>query len=197
MISKLLLLAVIGAFIGWMTNVFAIKLLFRPLVPVNVLGFKLQGLIPKRKEDIAESIGETVEKELVSVEEIIDKMIEQTDKESIIEEIRVKILNIVEQKMPMLVPSKMKEMIMGYVNEAIDENAEAMMNEMSEKLVHHAAEKVSISLLIQEKVNEFPLEKLERIILEIAKKELKHIEYLGGVIGFLIGILQGLIVLNL
>lgn len=197
MFGKLVLLAVMGAFIGWMTNVFAIKLLFRPLMPINILGFKLQGLIPKRKADIAESIGETVEKELVSVEEIIDKMIEQTDKERIIEEIRNKILTIVDEKMPMLIPPTMRNMIMKYVNEAIDENAETMMNEMSEKLIHHAAEKVSISLLIQEKVMEFPLEKLERIIMEIAKKELKHIEYLGGLVGFLIGILQGLVVLNL
>lgn len=197
MITKLVLLAVMGAFIGWMTNVFAIKLLFRPLVPMNLLGFKLQGLIPKRQADIAESIGETVEKELVSVEEIIDKMIEQTDKEGIIEEIRNKILTIVDNKMPVLIPPTMRNMIMTYVNEAIDENAETMMNEMSEKLIHHAAEKVSISLLIQEKVMEFPLEKLERLIMDIAKKELKHIEYLGGLVGFLIGILQGLVVLNL
>lgn len=197
MFTKLALLAIIGAFIGWMTNVFAIKLLFRPLQAINILGLKLQGLIPKRKADIAESIGETVEKELVSIEEIIDKMIEQTDKDAIVEDIRNKILTIVDQKMPMLVPPTMRNMIMNYVNEAIDENAETMMNEMSEKLVHHAAEKVSISLLIQEKIMEFPLDKLERIIMEIAKKELKHIEYLGGVIGFLIGILQGLIVLNM
>ena len=197
MLTKLALLAVIGAFIGWMTNVFAIKLLFRPLKPINILGFKLQGLIPKRKGDIAESIGETVEKELVSVEEIVDKMIEQTDKETIIKEIRNRILSIVNQKMPILVPPTMRNMIIGFVNEAIDENAEPMMNEMSEKLIHHATEKVSISLLIQEKIMEFPLEKLERIIMEIAKKELKHIEYLGGVIGFMIGILQGLIVLNM
>lgn len=197
MLTKLAVLAIIGAFIGWMTNVFAIKLLFRPLQPVNILGIKLQGLIPKRKKDIAENIGETVEKELVSVEEIIDKMIEQTDKEGIIEEIRNKVLNIVDQKMPIFVPPTMRNMVMGMVNEAIDDNAESMMNEMSEKLVHHAAEKVSISLLIQEKIMEFPLEKLEGIIMDIAKKELKHIEYLGGVIGFMIGILQGLIVLNM
>lgn len=197
MLLKLALLAVIGAFIGWMTNVFAIKLLFRPLQPVHILGFKLQGLIPKRKKDIAKSIGETVEKELVSVEEIIDKMIEQTDKDGLVEEIRTKVLNVVEQKMPIFVPPSMRNMIIGFVNEAIDENAENMMTVLSERLIHHAAEKVSISLLIQEKINEFPLEKLEFIILDIAKKELKHIEYLGGVIGFMIGILQGVIVLNL
>jgi uncharacterized membrane protein YheB (UPF0754 family) len=72
-----------------------------------------------------------------------------------------------------------------------------MINEMSEKLIHQAAEKISIALLIEEKINEFPFDKLEEIIIGIAKKELKHIEILGGVLGLLIGIVQGFIVLNI
>ncbi len=194
---KLGILAIVGAFIGWMTNVFAIKLLFRPLNRVNILGIKIQGLIPKRKKDIAINIGETVENELVSAEEIIDKMIEQTDKKAIIDEIRTRILGIVDKKIPIITPPTMRNMILSFVNDSIDENAENMMNEISEKIVHHATEQVSISELIQQKIMDFPLEKLETIIMSIAKKELKHIEYLGGVIGFLIGIIQGLIILNI
>lgn len=87
---KLLILATIGAIIGWTTNVIAIKLLFRPIDPIKVpvLGWTLQGLMPKRKKEIAKNIGETVETELVSIEEIIDKMIEGTDKTTIIEALK-------------------------------------------------------------------------------------------------------------
>jgi len=197
MLLKLFILAIVGAFIGWMTNVFAIKLLFRPLNPVKILFFTLQGLIPKRKADIAKSIGETVENELVSVEEIMDKMIEETDKDQLIDTIKEKVLKIVNDKMPILVPNTMRIMITNYVNEAIDENADSMINEMSEKLIHQAAEKISIALLIEEKINEFPFDKLEEIIIGIAKKELKHIEILGGVIGLFIGMVQGFIILNI
>lgn len=199
MIIKLFVLAFIGAFIGWMTNVFAIKLMFRPINPIKIplLNFSLQGLIPKRKTEIAKSIGDTVEHELLSIEEIIDKMIEDLDKEEIIDMIKSRIMALAEEKMPMLVPSSIKSMILKYVEEIIDENGENMINELSEKMVHRATEKVSISLIVEEKINEFDFIKLEEIILIIAKNELKHIELLGGLIGFFIGIVQGLIVLAL
>lgn len=199
MLVKLLILALVGAFIGWMTNVFAIKLMFRPLLPLKIplTPFTLQGLIPKRKAEIAKSIGETVETELLSVEDIIDKMIEDTDKSEIIEMIRVKIMAVVDEKMPPMVPSMFKGMITSHVNDIITNDGEAMINELSEKIVHHATEKVSIALIVEEKINEFDFEKLEEIIMGIAKAELKHIEILGGLIGFVIGTVQGLLILFL
>ncbi len=90
---KLFILATVGALIGWTTNVIAIKLLFRPIEPVRIPLTKLtlQGLMPKRKKEIAKNIGETVENELISIEEIIDKMIEGSDKTMIIEALKKRI----------------------------------------------------------------------------------------------------------
>jgi uncharacterized membrane protein YheB (UPF0754 family) len=194
---KLFILASVGALIGWMTNVIAIKLLFRPIEPVKipVLGFTVQGLMPKRKKEIARNIGQTVETELLSIEEIIDRMIEGMDKTAVIEALKKRIVQLAELKMPVFVPSAMKGMIMTFIEDTIDENADEMLNEISEKIVHEATEKVSVALIIEEKINAFPFEKLEEIILSIAKKELKHIEYLGGLIGLVIGFVQGLIIL--
>ena len=42
----------------------------------------------------------------------------------------------------------------------------------------------------EEKINQFELEKIEEIILSVAKSELKHIEVLGGVLGAAIGLFQ-------
>ena len=38
-----------GAFIGWLTNWIAIKLLFRPHNPIKFFGMKVQGIIPKEE----------------------------------------------------------------------------------------------------------------------------------------------------
>ena len=64
MLLKASLMIIIGALIGWITNYFAIKMLFRPLKEINILGFKVQGLIPKRKMEMAESIADTIQEEL-------------------------------------------------------------------------------------------------------------------------------------
>lgn len=194
---KLLILALIGAAIGWFTNVLAIKLIFRPLQPIQipVLNITVQGLIPKRKSELAKSIGEIVESELISIEEIIDKFIENENKSEIIFSIKRKIKRIIEQKLPGIIPSAIKLMLMDYIDDVIDKEAEIALTELTEKMVHKATSNVNIAQIIEDKINNFEIDKLEHIILAIAQKELKHIEVLGGVIGFLIGILQGLIVL--
>lgn len=194
MLLKLGILAIIGAFIGWMTNVFAIKLLFRPLKPVKILGFELQGLIPKRRLDIAMSIGETVENELVSINDIIDRFVEDLDKTEIKNMIKDKIEEIIRKKLPPLIPMGM---VMGIVNEVIEKQGDDLIDEITEKMIHKATHSIDISQMIEENINAFDLEKLEAITLELASNELKHIEYLGGLIGFLIGVVQGLIILSL
>jgi uncharacterized membrane protein YheB (UPF0754 family) len=195
---KVMILSIIGAGIGWMTNVFAVKLIFRPLNPMKIpgLNFSIQGLIPKRKSEIARSIGHTVETELISIEEIIDKLIEEENKGQIISQIKKKVRTIAEEKMPSLIPGAIRGMILVYVDEIIESEGENVINELSEKLIHKATSKVKISEIIEEKINDFELEKLEEIIIGIAKKELKHIELLGGLIGFVIGFMQGIIILQ-
>ena len=187
--AQFLLLASIGALIGWMTNVIAIKLLFKPINPIKIplLGFTFQGLIPKRRAEIAKQIGETVERELLSIEEIMDTLIERTDKTEVIQLMQTYIVKIVSEKMPAMVPGMFKGMIVNYIGEVIAEEGESILTELTEKVIHHATEKINISQMVEDKINAFPLEELERLTIEIAKKELKHIEYLGGLIGFFIG----------
>lgn len=194
---KLLILAFVGAIIGWVTNKLAIKLIFRPLQPINIplVNMKIQGLIPKRKGELAKSIGEIVEKELVSIEEIIEKFMEEQNKNEIIFNIKRKIKKVVDQKLPPIIPSTFRLIIINYIEDVIDQEAENTLNELTESIIHKGMAGVQIALIIEEKINDFELDKLEKIILAIAKKELKHIEALGGVIGFVIGLLQGFILL--
>lgn len=191
MLLQLLILAIIGAFIGWMTNVFAVKLLFRPLKPVRITGFKLQGLIPKRRSEIAASIGETVEKELVSINDIMDSFVEDLDKTEIKKIVKDKIEQIIRKKIHRLAPIGL---IMGIVNEVVEKQGDELIDEITEKMIHKTTQSIDISQMIEDNINAFDLEKIEAITLELASTELKHIEYLGGLIGFLIGLIQGLII---
>ncbi|MCR8843677.1 DUF445 family protein [Paenibacillus sp. SC116] len=59
----------VAAIVGGVTNHFAIKMLFHPRRPIYIGSWKLPftpGLIPKRKQDIAESLGEVVAQYLVT-----------------------------------------------------------------------------------------------------------------------------------
>jgi len=64
---------ILGAVIGYVTNAIAIKMLFRPLRPVRVLGLTLPftpGIIPRRRKELAESIGRMVSRELLTEESL-------------------------------------------------------------------------------------------------------------------------------
>ena len=56
-------------------------------------------------------------------------------------------------------------------------------------------ERINIQEMVENKINELDLYQLEELIIKVAKKELKHIEILGLVLGFLIGIIQGIIII--
>jgi uncharacterized membrane protein YheB (UPF0754 family) len=190
--TKLIVLGLVGALIGYTTNVIAIKLMFRPLEPTPVL--KLQGLIPKRKSDIAVSIGQIVADELIHVEELMGIFIEKMDKEKLKKEIGEKITEAISEKLPPFIPSVL---VQSYIDQFIEDKGDEFLNDISERVVVEAATKVQVSEIVEEKIMAFDLIKLETVILKIVHKELRHIEVLGGILGLMIGLLQGIIVLSI
>lgn len=198
-VVKVLVLAIIGALIGWLTNLIAIKLMLRPLYPVKipVLNYSIQGLIPKRREELAKSIGDVIENELLSMNEILDKAIEGNNMSQIKDTLKNKINEIIRDKLPAIVPSMFKNMIYSYVDEFIERDGEDIIRDFSKKAIEKASKDISLSQIVEEKINSFDIRRIEEIIVSIAKQELKHIEILGGILGFFIGIVQGIIVILL
>ncbi len=63
----------IGAFIGYLTNKIAIRMLFRPLRPWHLFGVRVPmtpGIIPSRRHQLAINIGEMVGRHLLSAKDI-------------------------------------------------------------------------------------------------------------------------------
>jgi uncharacterized membrane protein YheB (UPF0754 family) len=192
---KIFILSIIGASIGYVTNVIAIKLLFRPVDPINIIGFEIQGVIPKRQKELSKSIGETVENELLSLEEIIESFVTEDKVEKLLDKIKLKIQRAVEVKIaeyPLILG--LKRPIIKYINNMMDEEGSEYVHEIIQDISKKAEEDISISKMVESKINSFDLTKVEEIVFDIAKKELRHIEILGAVLGFFIGIVQGIIV---
>lgn len=64
---------IIGAFIGYLTNKIAIRMLFRPLKAWHVAGVRVPmtpGVIPSKRHDLAENIGEMVGRHLLTSSDI-------------------------------------------------------------------------------------------------------------------------------
>ncbi|GAB6169507.1 DUF445 family protein [Clostridium carnis] len=195
-IITVLILVIVGGLIGYITNILAIKLMFRPIKPIKIpiLNIEIQGLIPKRKNEIAVNIGEVIANELISIDDILQEVLKDDGKDNFTVYITNKIKSIVNEKLN-LIPMPFRMMAAPYIEEILDKEIGIAINDIGEDLIIKAKEKIDIKKIIEEKINELDLVELERIIISVAKKELKHIEVLGFVLGALIGLLQGLIMI--
>jgi uncharacterized membrane protein YheB (UPF0754 family) len=70
------------------------------------------------------------------------------------------------------------------------EDLEKEIPGMIDELFQTVESKLDFRAIIKEKIMGYDLSKLESIIYAIASRELKAIEYLGGILGFIIGVLQ-------
>lgn len=186
-------LPLVSALIGWITNFIAVKMLFHPRVPLNLGILKVQGVFPKRKDKLAEKLGKIVGQELFNISDLKENMLHEENKEAIIKVIEVRIDSFLREKLKEAVP-----MIAMFISEdLINKIKTTLMNEFESSLpeilntfAQKLEEKVDIEEIVKEKVNNFSMEKLEEIMFSIMKKEFKFIELVGGILGFIIGLVQ-------
>ena len=196
--KQLLVMILISGAIGWITNWVAIKMLFRPHKEINFGLFKIQGLIPKRKSEIGSGIANIIQNELISVKDVIANIDrEEFSKRlnSLIDEVLDKNLKKkVKEKFPLLqmfFTDKVAKDVGNTIKDIVMENQEKIFEIFS----NYAEENIDFEIIISDKISNFSLDKLEEIITLLAKKELKHIEVIGAILGMLIGAVQYLITL--
>ncbi|MFA5536722.1 MAG: DUF445 family protein [Bacillota bacterium] len=185
----------IGGLIGWFTNYLAVKMIFRPQKPITipVLGFTFQGLIPKRKSEIAKTLGEIIERELISWDELAGQIVDGETGEHLVLLLAAQAKDAIVTSLPALIPEAFKSVVGGLVENTIVKMAPGLLKQFANKSIAELKEHLSLSSLIEEKISRMEWDELEGLVFEVAARELKHIEMLGGVIGFLIGLIQLLI----
>ena len=188
----MVMIPVVTGFIGWVTNVVAVKMLFHPRKPIS-LGFMiLSGVVPRRQKALAKALSEIFEKELLSGEDLA-QLLANVDKGELTDELCDRALDGliagVMKKIPM---AKMflSDSLIDELRPHAREELVAMMPELEQLLVQNLSKEINLKEYIEEKIRNFSIDQLEAITMHVATKELKTIEFLGGVIGFLVGLLQ-------
>lgn len=186
-------LPIIAALTGWITNYIAIKMLFHPREKVRFLFIELQGIFPKRQKNLAEKLGKIVADELFSVEEVKKTLQDPQGIAEVSEVIDTKIDHFLDTKllesMPMLALF-MNDELKATIKSTLQQEIELMMPEMIDRFVHKIETEVDVEKTVYEKVVGFSSDKLESILYSIMSKEFRFIEILGGVLGFIIGLIQ-------
>jgi uncharacterized membrane protein YheB (UPF0754 family) len=68
-------LPILGTFVGWATNLVGISMIFEPVEPRRILGFKVQGLFLRRQNQAADIYSRVISEEVLTLAAIGDELL--------------------------------------------------------------------------------------------------------------------------
>ena len=166
---------VIGAFVGAFTNAVAIKLLFWPRRPF--LG--IQGLLPKRRSEIAQRAGELVNDYLVNSEAIRRRIDRRRLDESIDRFLSKSGSRLWDVP---LIRRGVKKVILSVL---LDKDGFFNKN-----VIESFIDEGMVSGIVEQKIAELDLHELESLTRKASGPELRFIVLSGGILGFLVGVAE-------
>lgn len=184
---------IVAAMIGYVTKVLAVKMMFYPIEFIGIKPiFGWQGIVPKNAERMASIAVDTITTKLVSVKEVIA----QLDNEGLAKELEGPALQVTEtiirevmsKHQPRLwesLPEFAQRSLINRVRNDVPEVIASVMEDVKNNIDKLLDLK---SLVIRLLMNDKPL--LNRIFLEVGRKEFKFFGIAGLYFGFLLGLIQ-------
>ncbi len=181
------------ALIGWITNVIAVKMIFQPREPWSLAGRGADRVLPKHQEHFAREMGEVVTTDLITTGE----MVERLDAARLFEALRpvidrtlARVVDDLRQQLTEPQRALLSDAVIDSLRKQVEQELEAELPSIAARVREEADELVNLTELVSEKLIAIGPAKLEELIYRTGGKELKFIEYYGGIFGFVLGLLQ-------
>lgn len=193
-----ILIPFISAFIGWFTIWITIKLLFHPRVPKRILGITFQGIFPKRQQQVASKLGKVVSSELLSFNDLEQKVSDPANVSKVLPLLETHIDTFLRVKLTteipmlgMLIGDKTIAQVKGVFIKELEELFPILMTQYMTTLQNE----LDFEKIVIEKAGSFSLDKLEDTLNQAMSKEFRSVKIFGAVLGFIIGLLQVLLLI--
>ena len=185
----------VGGAIGWVTNYLAIKFLFWPRRVLSLGPLKIQGVIPRRRRDLARAVGPVVATELLSREQIAAAL-SSPDVQANMAELAGEAAASRLSGLPLLspLPWGLRERIGSAVRNAVTREVATILSDSGPQLAGRVMASLDLAGLVEDRLVSMDWEHMEAIVYSVAGRELKLIEVMGGVLGALVGLGQALVV---
>lgn len=190
--ALVLLTPAITAMIGWLTNWVAIKMLFHPRRPRSILGWKWQGLIPRRQIQLASEAAEIIEREVLQQHMILAEIrkvdltphLETAARTLVWDRIGPQIRSIP------LFGSFVNDNLLARLEVIAAAEIKSEAVPLMERVAGDFERSVDLKQMIEDNIAGFDIERLEEIVNGVARREFRTIERLGAVLGFAVGCAQ-------
>jgi uncharacterized membrane protein YheB (UPF0754 family) len=194
----LLITPLIGALLGWILNSLLFSSLIYPVTPVKVAGIRFQGLIFNKLPGIAKLLGDWVNENLVSVDKISEKLTGPAAIAKIVPVVEIQINEFLTiklaEKMPMI-SMFIGEKTISQIKSILVEEIESLFPVLINQFLQNASKDFNIGRMVEEKIIAIPAGTIQQIIRNNLKKEQRIFKLSGALLGFLVGVLQLIIIL--
>lgn len=177
----------IGAGIGALTNDVAIRMLFRPYREWRIAGRRLPltpGLIPRQRRAIAAGIADTFVTHVLDGEQITQALLN----DSVRARIRERVAGMLDQLGGMLQINE------GMLNMAKGMAGDRLLAELEGVAREAGGDGDLVRERIRERIDALDVERLEELVLGFSRQQFRHITWFGALLGFLIGVVQVLLI---
>jgi len=130
----------------------------------------------------------------LTVETIVENLLPPTVQAKVQQAVIDAVKERVRQRTPAFIPSRFREGLLAALEGPLDKEIGRFFNGHRDSIATAATNELDIKRLVRERLEGFSLEELERLIFQLARRELRHIEVLGGIIGFLVGLAQAALI---
>ncbi|NLU46886.1 MAG: DUF445 family protein [Syntrophomonadaceae bacterium] len=151
--------------------------------------------MPKRQADIAANVGQLVEEQLLSLDEVIDQVNTPEVRERLVAAVSEVMRTKLDSMLPRIIPGKVIQLIGDTLEKVVRQEAGQIISQAVESVREYLTSEIQIKQIVEDKINQFDLDQLEEMVRGVASTELRSIEILGGVLGFIIGLVQMVIMI--
>ena len=192
----LIVFPIVCGVIGYITNVLAVKMIFRPYNRISFLGLGFQGVLPKHQEHFARMLAQIITRDFVTTGDLVDELANAQALEAFENSSKGLVKDVVAELKPDLTPAHQAFLSDATVDALVGQVAHVLREEVPAfvgKLHEEAERSLDLEGMVAEKLIEIGAKGLEHVIYEISRRELVFIELYGAVFGALLGIFQVLI----
>ncbi len=186
-------LLAVGATVGAVTNYLAIKMLFWPRRPRRVLFATIQGLFPKRQEEIAAQLARVAAEHFITPDRIFSRLAEYHLQELTQRSAQEKVEHMLDTRFPAL-KGMLKAVLPPDQQDAFRERLVTMYNGAVQtiigRVVDEAVQQLDINAILRQKVVALSKLRYEGFVRELFKEEESYLVIYGGLLGGLMGAMQ-------
>lgn len=184
---------VITGLIGWFTNWAAVKMIFYPQEFIGVWRIGWQGVLPRNALGFAKTVAVTMTGSLLSSRDLLEKVDPKEVEQAIDEQFGAHGEQFVREAAEEFQPGAWDALAPPMRTMVIDQikaETKSVTADIISRIRDESDEILDLKALVTNELSGHNTAKLVRLFQEIGGRELRFIEYYGGVFGLLIGLVQ-------